>query len=156
MNWTVLIGFKLSWFALVLWQNLLVPAVLAFVAWSLWRSAKEQRFGWLLLVVVGVVMDSLLQYYGVLSFKQHAWLPLWMVTLWAVFSLVVVKVFSVYLKNYAVAALISAVSGPMAYLGGAALSGQLQVNPAVEAYIVLALCWACFGVLSGWSRKFYA
>ncbi|MBU1619427.1 MAG: DUF2878 domain-containing protein [Gammaproteobacteria bacterium] len=156
INWPALIGFKLSWFALVLFQNLLVIPVLLFVLWSLWRCSQSERLIWLALAAVGISLDSVLQYSGVLSFSGATWLPLWMLVLWLVFSLVVVQVFSVYLQKYWLAALIAAVSGPMAYLGGAALSGQMQVSQTTEAYIVLALCWACFGVLSGWSRKFYA
>lgn len=156
MNWPVLIGFKLSWFALVLFQNLLLVPVLLFLLWSLWRCSPSERLVWLGLAVLGITMDSLLNYSGVLSFMGTTWLPLWMLALWMVFSLVVVQVFSVYLKNYWIAALSAAVSGPMAYLGGAALSGQMQVSTTIEAYTALALCWACFGVLSGWSRRFYA
>ena len=156
MNWPVLIGFKLSWFALVLFQNLLLVPVLLFLLWGLWRCSQPERLAWLVLALVGIAMDSLLQYSGVLSFTASAWLPFWLLVLWLAFSLVVVKVFSVYLKNYWLAALVAAVSGPMAYLGGAALSGQMQVSSAIEAYIALAFCWACYGVLCGWSRKFYA
>jgi hypothetical protein len=156
MNWTALIGFKLSWFALVLFQNLLIIPVLLFVLWSLWRCSTAERLTWLALAVVGITLDSVLQYSGVLSFTGSGWLPLWMLTLWLAFSLVVVQVFSVYLQKYWLAALIAAVSGPMAYLGGAALSGQMQVSSATEAYVALVLCWGCYGVLSGWSRKFYA
>lgn len=156
INWPVLIGFKLSWFALVLFQNLLVIPVLLFVFWSLWRCNPSERLIWLALAALGIALDSALQYSGVLSFNGAAWLPLWMLVLWLVFSLVVVQVFSVYLQKYWLAALIAAVSGPMAYLGGAALSGQMRVSHTTEAYIALALCWACFGVLSGWSRRFYA
>ena len=156
INWPVLIGFKLSWFALVLFQNLLLIPVLLFVLWSLWRCSQAKRVAWLALALVGICLDSVLHYSGVLSFTGSVWLPWWMLTLWLVFSLVVVQVFSAYLQNYWLAALMAAVSGPMAYLGGAALSGQMQVSPTTEAYVALALCWACYGVLSGWSRKFYA
>lgn len=156
MNWPALIGFKLSWFALVLFQNLLIIPVLLFVFWSLWRSSQPERVVWFVLAAAGIALDTVLQYSGVLSFSASVWLPLWMLTLWLAFSLVVVQVFSAYLQNYWIAALIAAVSGPMAYLGGAALSGQMQVSATAEAYIALAICWGCFGVLSGWSRKFYA
>lgn len=156
MNWPALIGFKLSWFALVLFQNMLLLPVLLFVLWSLWRCSQSERLAWLALAAVGITLDSVLQYSGVLSFHSSVWLPLWMLMLWLVFSLVVVQVFSVYLTNYWLAAIGSALAGPMAYLGGAALSGQMQVSNTTEAYIALALCWGCFGVLAGWSRRFYA
>ena len=156
MNWPVLIGFKLSWFALVLYQELLLIPVTLFLLWSLWRCNLAERVGWLILAVAGITMDSLLQYSGVLSFTGSGWLPLWMLALWLVFSLVLVKVFSRYLNNYWFAALIAGVSGPLAYLGGATLSGQMQVSNTTEAYVALVLCWAFYGVLSGWSRKFYA
>ena len=156
MNWTALIGFKLSWFALVLFQDMLLIPVLLFILWSLWRCSPAERVAWLVLAAVGITLDSLLQYSGVLSFTDSAWLPLWMLTLWLAFGLVVVQVFSAYLQNYWIAALIAAVSGPMAYIGGAALSGQMHVSTTIEAYVALALCWGCYGVLSGWSRKFYA
>ncbi len=156
INWPVLIGFKLSWFALVLLQNTLLVPVLLFVVWSVWRCHRAERVAWLALAALGIALDSVLQYNGVLSFTSSEWLPLWMLALWLGFSLVVVQVFSAYLQNYWLAALIAAVSGPMAYLGGAALSGQMQVSNTTEAYIALALCWGCFGVLAGWSRRFYA
>lgn len=156
MNWPVLIGFKLSWFALVLAQNLLVVPVLLFLFWSLWHSKASERLVWFGLAVAGISMDSLLQYSGVLSFSGFVWLPLWMLALWLVFSLVLVKVFALYLQNYWISALSAAISGPMAYVGGAALSGQMQVSNSSESYMALALCWACFGVLAGWSRRFYA
>lgn len=155
-NWPVLIGFKLSWFALVLFQNLLLLPVLLFVLWSVWRCNRAERLAWLVLATAGIVMDSVLQYSGVLNFNAGLWLPLWMLASWLVFSLAVVQVFSVYLQNYWLAALSAAISGPMAYLGGAALSGQMQISQTTEAFAALALCWGCFGVLSGWSRKFYA
>lgn len=156
INWPVLIGFKVSWFALVLLQNQLIVLVLVFLLWSLWRCSQAERLAWLLLAGVGIALDSLLQYAGVLSFTGSTWLPLWMLTLWLAFSLVVVKVFSVYLQNYWLAALIAAASGPMAYLGGSAVSGQMQITATTEAYIALVVAWACYGVLSGWSRRFYA
>lgn len=156
MNWPALIGFKLSWFALVFFQNLLLIPVVLFVLWSLWRCSNAERLAWFALAAVGITLDSVLQYSGVLSFTGSIWLPLWMLALWLVFSLVVVQVFSAYLQNYWIAALSAAVAGPMAYLGGAALSGQMQVSSTTEAYIALALCWGCYGVLSGWSRRFYA
>jgi Protein of unknown function (DUF2878) len=156
MNWTALIGFKLSWFALVLFQDMLLIPVLLFIFWSLWRCSQAERVAWFVLAGVGITLDSLLQYSGVLSFTNSIWLPLWMLTLWLAFGLVVVQVFSAYLQNYWIAALIAAVSGPMAYIGGAALSGQMHVSTNIEAYGVLALCWGGYGVLSGWSRKFYA
>ncbi len=156
INWLVLIGFKLSWFALVLFQNLMLIPVLLFVLWSVYQCSRTERLAWLALASVGITLDSVLQYSGVLSFTSSVWLPLWMLALWLVFSLVLVRVFSVYLQNYWLAALIAAVSGPMAYLGGAALSGQMQISNSIEAYLALALCWGCYGVLSGWSRRFYA
>lgn len=156
INWPVLIGFKLSWFALVIFQNLLLIPVLLFVFWALWHCSQAERFAWLALAALGIAQDSVLQFSGILSFTDSGWLPLWMLTLWLVFSLVVVRVFSIYLQKYWLAALIAAVSGPMAYLGGAALSGQMQVSSDTEAYVALAVCWGCFGVLSGWSRRFYA
>lgn len=156
VNWPVLIGFKLSWFALVLFQNLLLIPVLLFVLWSLYQCSRTEQLAWLALASVGISLDSVLQHSGVLSFTSSVWLPLWMLALWLVFSLAVVLVFSTYLQNYWLAALVAAVSGPMAYLGGAALSGQMQISNTTEAYLALALCWGCYGVLSGWSRRFYA
>ena len=156
MNWPLLIGFKLSWFALVLFQDQLLVPVLLFIAWFLWRSSPAERWCWLMLALVGVSLDSLLLGATVISFKGMVWLPWWMVTLWLVFSLAVVKVFSVYLQNYMVAAVLAAIAGPLAYKAGAALSGQMQMNASIEAVALMMLCWAGLGVLFGWSRRFYA
>ena len=81
INWPVLIGFKLSWFALVLLQNTLLVPVLLFVVWSVWRCHRAERVAWLALAALGIALDSVLQYSGVLSFSSSVWLPEWMLAL---------------------------------------------------------------------------
>lgn len=146
-------GFQLGWFACVLgtahgvpWLGPLVAVPV--LAWHL-RSADRPGPAALLLAaaaVSGFVLDSLLVQAGRLSFARGVLLegtaPYWMVTLWVLFA----TTFNVSLRwlrgRLALAALLGAVGGPLAYLAGARLGAAEVLEPAWVTHLAVAAVYA--------------
>jgi hypothetical protein len=136
------IGFKLSWFGLILFPMLALWPVLVYWIWSLWRLSAKSKVAVLMITAMGGLMDIGLVQIDVFKFLGSNFLPLWMWMLWGCFALVLVQVLAAMLKHWWLAALLGAVSGPLAYWGGAALGGQLIYANTQEFLLTLAPCWA--------------
>jgi hypothetical protein len=53
--------------------------------------------------------------------------------------------------------LLGATGGPLSYLGGAALSGEILQFPAgTWSFVVLVVIWGLLGMALGYCRRFYA
>jgi len=158
LNWRALIGFELCWFLLVFFQQLLFWPVLAYLVYGLWRlpSGKAQ-LAVLFTAILGIAVDTVLVFAGILSFAQLAWLPLWFLLLWGIFALALIEVMNRFLTNLWLAFALAAVGGPLSYIGGAALSDGIMSFPAgFWSYGVLAFVWGLLGVIFGYSRRWYA
>lgn len=158
LNWRALIGFELCWFLLVFFQQLLFWPVLAYLVYGLWRlpSGKAQ-LAVLFTAILGIAVDSVLVFAGILSFAQLAWLPLWFLLLWGIFALALIEVMNRFLTSPWLAFTLAAIGGPLSYIGGAALSDGVMSFPAgFWSYGVLALIWGLLGVIFGYSRRWYA
>lgn len=134
-------GFKLCWFGLILLPAIAIWPVLLYWLWSVWQLAGKARAAVLAIAVIGALMDTLLLQTGVFSFAGTEYLPIWMLLLWGCFALVLVQVLAVWLKQWWLAALVGAVTGPLAYLGGAMLGGQLIYTDTTTLLLTLAPCW---------------
>ena len=108
--------------------------------------AGKARMAVLGISVIGILMDSLLLQNGVFSFVDSAYLPIWLLLLWGCFALVLVHVLAAWLRHWWLAALVGAVTGPLAYWGGATLGGQLVFTHTGTFLLTLAPCW---GLLLG-------
>ena len=155
-HWRALIGFELCWFALVFWQNLAMLPVLLYWLYGFWRINRNERVAVLLIMLVGVALDSALIAAGVLSFTTSQMLPLWFVLLWGVFALAAVEFMAKLLSKPWLAVLLGASGGPLSYWGVAALSGGvLQFPSPLYSVIVLIIAWALLAIALGQSRRFY-
>jgi hypothetical protein len=155
-HWRALIGFELCWFALVFWQSLAMLPVLLYWLYGFWRLNRHERVAVLLIMLVGVALDSALIAANVLSFSGSQSLPLWFVLLWGIFALAAVEFMAKLLTKPWLAALLGASGGPLSYWGGAALSGGvLQFPSPLYSVIVLIIAWALFAIALGQSRRFY-
>ncbi|MCH8537103.1 MAG: DUF2878 domain-containing protein [Alkalimonas sp.] len=143
MKWRALIGFELGWLALVIFQFWALLPVAIYIAWALNRLVRTQQTLVLQLAIMGIVLDSLLVWLGVMSFTTSAWLPLWFLLLWCLFALTVVEAFADLLKPVWLAPILGAIGGPLSYLGGAVLSGGILVMPlGWMSWASLAVVWA--------------
>ena len=144
--------FQCAWFAAVLGaahgQPLLgtacVFAAIAFHVTVAARPAVEFRF----IVVVcaaGFIAESIVAMQGHITYPSGqpvAWLaPYWIVALWGLLATAPNVTLRWLKRRPAVAALLGAALGPMAFVAGARLGGARLVNPPT-ALITMALMWA--------------
>lgn len=155
-NWRALLGFELCWFALVYFQQLAVLPVLAYLIYGLLQLYQVQRVAVVLILLVGVGIDTLLLRLDVIQFSADVVLPLWFVLLWAVFALAAVEFMAKVLTNPWLAAILGASGGPLSYWSGAALSGGALYFPLqLYSVIVLMLVWALIAIALGQCRRWY-
>jgi hypothetical protein len=145
-------GFKLCWFGLILIPQVAVWPALGYLLWSIWRLHPNARLAVLGMSAVGILMDTALLQSGVFSFIGTESLPVWLLLLWGCFSLVVVQVLAGCLRHWWLAAIVGAVTGPLAYWGGAALGGQLVFADSLTFLLTLAPCWALLLALAVYCR----
>ena len=145
------IGFQLGWWACIggVRLGLEIEAIVVCLCWigaQLWLSTSRlhdiQLGGFALLI--GIVADSLLQYFSVIVF--YGWSlgslsPFWLWTLWVVFALTLNASldFLKKLPNFAVS-LLGLVFGPLTYLAGAKL-GAAQLDASAFHVLCLGMVW---------------
>ncbi len=150
--WSTLIAYELVWVAAVLgaghglaWPGLAAAAL--FAAWRL--STSPQPRAELKLVGVTLLLALALEglwVVGGLIVYAAPWplanAPAWLMAIWVSFALTLVPLFGYLHRRPALAALIGAVGGPLAYLG-AGRAHALQLNaPAWRGLLALSLGWA--------------
>ena len=144
--------FQAAWTAAVLgaaggWPLLGVAAVAAALAWHLPRSAQPAQEARLAVAVtaVGLVFETLrlLLHDTVYPSGQPVAVlpPYWLIALWTLMAISLNVTLRWLRGRWALAALLGAVGGPLAFLGGERLGGARFTEPAV-ALTSLALGWA--------------
>jgi len=142
--------FQFGWFVCVqghvAWALATTALVLLLHARFLVRDARE----WLLLIAVaalGFVVDSVMIRAGILVPQPAALLaPLWLVCLWLLLATTLAHSLAWLQRRVLFAAVLGAIGGPLAYIGGAqfgaALLGDDGFLGASTALVVLSLSWA--------------
>ena len=146
------LGFQAAWWACILgaaWDReitaLVFCAVLAELHLLNSKTTQADIQLGLISVLIGLVLDSLLQYFSIVSFKGWTCSPLspyWMWMVWWMFALTLNSSLA-FLKRYhwALAALAGGVLGPLSYLAGARL-GAADMTSSPANLTILAASWA--------------
>lgn len=142
MNLLWLLGFKICWLALILWQQTALWPVFLLWLLALWRLTTLERTAVIVVTLLGIALDFSLVQLGVFSFANTAGIPSWMMMLWGCFACVAIKVFAVWFQPWYLAAIAGAISGPVAYWAGANLGGQLSYADLTQICFILAPIWA--------------
>ena len=151
--WTTLVAYQAAWFAAVIgaghglwWPG--VVAALAFVAWRLAVSA-HRKVEWRLLATalpVGLALEYAWVRTGLLSYSAPwPWpqAPAWLISLWLAFALTIVPLLGYLHARPALAAVVGAFGGPLAYLGAArGWDAVLLPTPVWPSLLALAIGWA--------------
>ena len=150
--------FQIGWFACVAGAGWglawLGPAFLPLVTGVYFATATHRRGAAVLVVgvaLVGGLADGVAAHLGYLSFPDTPWavgpLPLWMLSLWAMFATTLDRSMGWIRRFPVLAAALGAVAGPLAYAGGERL-GALQLGD--QAYLWLAIEWGVLMPASAW------
>jgi len=153
-------AFQLGWFACVLgganqlpWLGTLVAVLIVY--WHLSQAARPGREATLLAAVgaLGALWDSLLVAAGWLEYPSGILLsntaPHWIVAMWVLFASTLNLSLRWLRGRWALATLLGAVAGPLAYYAGAGLGGVVITEP-LPAFTALAAGWAVFVPLLIW------
>ncbi len=140
-------GFQLAWWACIAgaaygyeWAAIAFCGVLA----ALHFSQVPQRLAELQLVLmtllIGVVMDTVLQFVGVIEFKGHALGPLspfWLWAVWAMFGMTL-NVSMAFLQRLPtwLCAILGGVFGPISYYGGARVGAAIGADTPVQLLLI--------------------
>jgi hypothetical protein len=107
--------------------------------------------------VVGYVADSVLVLAGVLRFPPHAALgwpsTAWMVALWVLQAAVLGGAMSWMRGRFALAAVVGAVGGPLAYLAGVRMGAAVLGPTHAVALALIAAEWTAAMPLLVWMEK---
>ena len=158
------VAFYACWFACVWGAARGMPwlgplAVAAYVAAYLGTipsgAARSRQASLLALAgLVGYAADSVLVLAGVLRFPAHAVLgwpsTVWMVSLWVLQAAVLGGVMSWMRGRFALAAVVGAVGGPMAYAAGERMGAAMLGPSHAAALASIAALWACAMPLLVW------
>jgi hypothetical protein len=145
------LGFQAGWWACVLgvvhgYETAALVfcglLVLAHLSWVAHARQEIQLAGMALLL--GIALDTLLQFFAVIHFEGRAWgtlSPFWLWMLWILFALTLNSSLA-FLKRLSllVAAAAGLVFGPLSYLAGAAL-GAASLHRSFFELSILALAW---------------
>lgn len=135
--------YQMVWLSCVFlqgWWSLLAAAMFSLLHWRFFALKNE----WYLVAavtVLGATVDSVLQAVGVFD-ANTVIAPLWLWCLWWAFSMTLCHAFGFFIRKYALAVVMGAMGGALAYSGAIrAGAADTQYSMAVFASIMGAV-WA--------------
>lgn len=146
--------FQTGWFACVLsaaagkpWIGSAIAAII--IGWHVLLAKAPSREVVLILIamLIGAIWDSLLVWQSWLTYPSGELLPdtapYWIIMMWALFASTLNLSLSWLKQSIGLAAILGAISGPLAYYAGARM-GAVDFAQPMEALLALALGWAIF------------
>lgn len=155
--------YQVGWFCCVLggaWGHPVTGGLLALLLVGihllLTAAPKSEVKLMLCACLIGVIVDSSQQAFGLFAFKVEPgwplWLPLWVFVIWAQFATLFRYALYWLSGRYLLAGLFGMIGGPLAYAAGIRMGAASFGQNPVVTMIVLALVWATVTpVLSGLS-----
>lgn len=144
-----LVGFNFAWFGLVYWGNNFIPIslllLLAHVRFMVKVSGEVKLI--LTITLIGIFVDSLLQYFTVFIFSNTSHIPLWLMTLWACFGATVCHSLRFLASSKVLQILVGALLAPFSYLAGHKLQAVEFGQTVMSTYLILGLVWGLLFVL---------
>ncbi len=147
-----LIGFKICWFLCAccsVWeQPYLGPIVtLLFILIHLTIVKFKSRDIQVIIIAIlcGLFFDSIFSYFNLINYKggilsYYNLAPLWILSMWAGFSLTMIYTLERIKEKYFISSLLGFVGGPLSYSAGVGIGSlDIQTN---FAYVFLAVSWA--------------
>lgn len=152
-----IIGFNISWFGLVLLGQIFIPFTLFWLGLHLYRCKFMTAEIKLIVTItlIGIVVDSALQFLGVLIFHGQLLIPIWLMTLWAAFAATIAHSLNFLSNSTLSQILIGFVFPPLSYIGGASLSSVELGYSTLITYSLLGVTWSGLMVLFFYLKRMY-
>jgi hypothetical protein len=137
-----IIGFNISWLGLVYLGNGFIPFVLLFLCFHFIKEAKTSReiIFTLTLSSIGILLDSILQIFGILNFAEQAHLPFWLIVLWVCFATTLCHSLT-FLASSVWLQVIAGLLAPLSYFAGNKFGAVQFGYPTTLTYAILASLW---------------
>ncbi len=159
-----LLLYQLGWFCCVLgaaWGYPLSGAVSALLLLLVHLLLTDSRIAELQLILVtgvlGALIDSLQQAFGVLTFQTDPswalWLPLWVFVIWTQFASLLRFSLNWLSGRYLLGACLGLICGPLAYWGGVRIGAAEFGDNLLLSLTSLALVWTLMIPLLLWLRS---
>lgn len=160
--WACLIGYQLVWFAAVIgaehglpWPGLVGILIYASIQLALTGQLKTHLSLMAAAIVMGCVVDGGLAWSGLAHYSapwpSPDFAPLWIVSLWATFSLTFTISLAYLQKRLWVAVLFGAIGGPVAYMSASrGFHVVTFVDPSWHGLFFLGLGWAVATPILAW------
>jgi len=135
------------WFICVLGGDL-YAAVAGICYWFIYVTyiGNLQREWPSIIIIVssGFIIDTLLSSFGLIQFNTNMLIPLWLLVMWSGFATLFHHGLGWLLAKPVLAAVLGAITGPLAYFAGATLS-MSQINVPLTVFIsVYAVLWSLY------------
>lgn len=140
-------GFQLVWFGLVLGGDWFFVAAVGWCAWhTLTIADRLERRQMLLWGTVGLSIDQILTFVGVLQFPQMALpvVPLWFVGLWLGFPTVLKHSLRWVWAGHPALTVLGAMGAAVTYVGGSRLAPLELPLGDLQTFIILTITWLFF------------
>ncbi|GHE81432.1 DUF2878 domain-containing protein [Thalassotalea profundi] len=139
-----IVGLNIIWFGLVLLGDSFIPLALIALYFHITIISKVKNEIWLIVCisVVGIICDSLLQFFQLFIFESNHHLPFWLMTLWPCFAATICHSLKVLTLSKLYQMLVGALFAPLSYLAGYKLNVIDFGQSLLVTYIVLSVVWA--------------
>lgn len=142
--WLNIVWFQAAWFSAILYTNqatfiLFISLCLHFI-FTPTRSSDLKNL--MQITVIGMLADYLLTYLGILNFTDITFIPIWLILLWAHFSLTLnhsmrwLSDIPIYVRI-----LFGAIFGTLSYYSGAKLEAVTLNENLILSLFSLAVIW---------------
>jgi hypothetical protein len=160
--WVCLIGYQLVWFCAVIGaeHGLAWPGVAGMLTYAAFQLGILRNFSTDLslmaaAIVMGSLVDGTLAYSGLASYSapwpSASFAPIWIVSLWATFSMTFTISLAYLQKRLWLAVLFGAIGGPIAYMSASrGFHVVTFTDPSWRGLLVLGAGWALATPILAW------
>jgi hypothetical protein len=137
-----IVGVNIVWFGLVYWGNTFIPVAFGFILTHLIFSLKgyKELFLILLISIIGIYVDTVLQYLNFFSFTDPIHIPNWLMVLWVCFATILSHSLR-FLGNSTIFQLFASFLAPLSYIAGYKFEAVNFGYSLITTYCTLALVW---------------
>ena len=148
-NILIVVGFKITWISSIFgelyinsWIGFIAGSIFILIAFYHQQNKIYSLYAILIISLSGYLFDSIMsynKYYLINSEINFLFLPLWFLTLWPSFSLLLLNFSSIIINNKAISVFISGLIGPLTYYTGVSIDLVSISGP--DIFILISIFW---------------